>query len=65
MLYRNIDEYDDMVQKKDKLNKINEVMKQLRHINIVVTCNKKKEILKSVKKSIINMQPTKNLPENN
>lgn len=65
MLYRNIDEYDDMVQKKDKLNKINEVMKQLRHINRVVTCKKKNEMLESVKQSIINMQPTNNLSENN
>ena len=65
MLYRNIDEYDDMVQKKDKLNKINEVMKQLRHINRVVNCKKKSEMLESVKQSIINMQPTNNLSENN
>ena len=65
MLYRNIHEYDDMVQKKDKLNKINEVMKQLRHINRAVTYKKKNEMLESVKQSIINMQPINNLPENN
>lgn len=52
MLYRNIDEYDDMVQKKDKLNKINGVMKQLRHINRVVTYKKKNEIFKKVKQCI-------------
>lgn len=64
MLYRNIDEYDDIVQKKDKLNKINEAMKQLRHINRAVTCKKKNEMLESVKQCIINMQSTNNLPEN-
>lgn len=56
MLYGTIEEYDDMIQKKENLEQIKVIMKQLKQINRTLSDKKKNEIYNHVKQSVAGLQ---------